>query len=118
MDAGKQAIRPDATVQPEPARDAPKDNGAASARPETCLADKVGNGRTNRQADVRWVREALRHLGRCSGGPEAHGYIDRELHDAVCAYQRDCGLRCDGWLRPGGETENTLRVELIRLGKE
>jgi hypothetical protein len=64
------------------------------------------------------VKDALRHLGRYADGPEPHGYLDRELHDAICAYQRDCGLRCDGWLRPGGETENTLRVELIRLGKE
>jgi hypothetical protein len=51
---------------------------------------------------VRWVKGALRHLGRYADEPAPHGYMDRELHDAICGYQRDCGLRCDGWLRPGG----------------
>lgn len=98
--------------------DALKDGLPTTARPETCLTAKVGNGRTNHRADVRWVKEAFKHLGRYDAGPEPHGYIDRELLDAIYRYQRDCGLRCDGWLRPGGETENTLRVELIRLGQE
>lgn len=49
--------------------DVPKDNRSTTVRPETCLTDKVGNGRTNHQADVRWVKEALRHLGRYDAGP-------------------------------------------------
>jgi hypothetical protein len=94
------------------------DAAASNARPDTRLSGMVGNGRANRRADVRWVKDALARLGRYADGPEPHGYIDRELHDAICGCQRDCGLRCDGWLRPGDETEGTLRVELIRLGKE
>jgi hypothetical protein len=118
MYAGRQVIGTSVENRRRPAHCALKDAPAANARPETRLTGMVGNGRTNHQTDVRWMKEALQHLGRYCDGPEPHGYIDRELHDAIHAYQRDCGLRCDGWLRPGGETENTLRIELIRLGKK
>lgn len=91
---------------------------AGEARPETRLADAVGNCRANALADVRWVKDALERLGRYGDRHERNGYLDRALHEAICGYQRDNGLRCDGWLRPGGETESTIRVELIRLGKE
>lgn len=83
MDVGKQAIRTDAAARHEPARGALKDDRAANARAETCLADRVGNGRKNREADGRWVKDALRHLGRHHDGPHPHGYIDRELDTAA-----------------------------------
>jgi hypothetical protein len=46
---------------------------------------------------------------------ERHCYITRPLDDAIHAYQRDRGLRRDGYLDPGGETECTLCVELARV---
>lgn len=78
----------------------------------------VGNGRANQLGDVLWLKQALRDLGRHCDRGERHGYIDRELHEAICCYQRDRGLRCDGWLKPGGETERTMRVQLAYLDKE
>lgn len=78
------------------------------------LRDSVGNGRTNHPDDLRWVKEALRLMGRYSGGENAP-YIDRALVQAIEGYQRDCGLRRDGVLEPGGETECTLCVEISRL---
>ena len=73
----------------------------ANGRPETRLSGTVGNCRANDHADVRLVKEALRLLGHYDEGLEPHGYIVRELDEAVRGYQRDRGLRCDGWRRPG-----------------
>ena len=78
------------------------------------LRGRVGNGRTNHLEDVLWVEAALRLLGRY-WEREPHGYITRALDDAIQAYQRDRGLRRDGYLDPGGETECTLCVELARV---
>jgi hypothetical protein len=78
------------------------------------LRDSVGNGRTNHLEDLRWVKEALRLMGRYDGGKDTP-YIDRTLARAIEGYQRDRGLRRDGVLTPGGETECTLCVEISRL---
>jgi hypothetical protein len=82
------------------------------------ITGTVGNGRANRIEDVLWVKQALHDLGHYRDRHERHGYIDRELHDAICGYQRDRGLKCDGWLRPDGEIERTMRVQLAYLDKE
>jgi Putative peptidoglycan binding domain len=84
--------------------------GGARAR----LRDRVGNGSVNHLEDVIWVKAALHLLGRLNE-KERHGYITRALDNAIRAYQRDRGLRRDGYLNPGGETECTLCVELARL---
>lgn len=84
-------------------------------RRESNLHDRTGNGLPNQPRDVLWVKEALRRLGRYNHGGEPHPYIDRPLNDAILAYQRDRGLRRDGVLIPGGETECALCVELARL---
>lgn len=80
------------------------------------ITDCVGNGRNNAPSDVLWAKEALTCLGRYPrSGKTRHGYIDRDLHQAIENYQRDRGLRCDGYMAPGGETESTVWVELARL---
>lgn len=66
--------------------------GAGTSR----IKDTVGNGRTNRPEDVLWVKQALQDLGRYRDRHERHGYLDRDLHEAICCYQRDRGLKCDG----------------------
>lgn len=90
-----------------------------AANPETesaatRLQGRVGDGRTNHPEDVLWLKAALRLLGRY-WEREAHGYITRPLDEAIKGYQRDHGLRRDGYLDPGGETECTLCVELARV---
>ncbi len=83
------------------------------------LTDVVGNGRTNNVPDVLWLKNALHALGRYNDPlGERHGFIDQKLDDAITNYQRDSGLKSDGFLKPMGETEKTIRVELIRLGEE
>ena len=80
----------------------------------TRLRSRVGNGSVNHPEDILWVKAALQLLGRFNE-QERHGYITRALDSAIRGYQRDRGLRRDGHLNPGGETECTLCVELARL---
>lgn len=69
------------------------------------LDDVVGNGRTNRSEDVIAVKRAFPRLGRYVPTKEGpHGFIDRELDEAIHNYQQDRDLRIDGWMRPDGET--------------
>ena len=79
------------------------------------LRDRVGHGGANLARDVWLVKAALARLGRYHGA--AHGIIDRKLVDAIRGYQRDRGLRRDGVLHPGGETELSLRVENAYLAQ-
>lgn len=78
------------------------------------LQGRVGDRRASHPEDVLWLKAALRLLGRYNDR-ERHGYITRALDDAIKGYQRDRGLRRDGYLDPGGETECTLCVELARV---
>lgn len=86
-----------------------------SNRQTSNLRDRTGNGLPNTSRDILWVKEALRRLGRYNHGGAPHPYIDRTLNEAILNYQRDRGLRRDGYLAPGGETECALCVELARL---
>ena len=90
-------------------------NPQPSRRHTSNLCDRTGNGQPNRPRDILWVKEALRRLGRYNHDGTPHPYIDRPLNDAILSYQRDRGLRRDGVLVPGGETECALCVELARL---
>ncbi len=86
--------------------------------PKSKITDKTGKGHVNHKADILWVKDTLEKLGRYNPPGERHAFIDKELHEAIENYQRDSGLKSDGFLSPMGETEKTLRVELIRLGEE
>lgn len=79
------------------------------------LRDQVGDGFPNNPQDILWLKQALGCLGRYNDRGDAHPFIDRALATAVAGYQRDRGLRRDGMLNPGGETECAICVELKRL---
>jgi hypothetical protein len=81
------------------------------------LLRPVGNGRDNRQEDVLGVKRAMRTLGRyVEPGYGMTGYIDRPLDQSIRNYQTDRGVRVDGYLSPGGETERELYTDLTLLG--
>ena len=85
------------------------------------LSGLVGNGQTNNVPDILWTKDALQTLGRYIDPSGRHGFIDKELDQAIQGYQRDSGLKSDGSdgiLKPGGETERTMHVELIRLSRK
>lgn len=83
--------------------------------PTAALGKPVGNEQNNAPADVLWVKQALRDLGRYNPQRETLPIIDRSLLEAVCSYQRDRGLKVDGSLRPGGPTEARLHLECTRV---
>ena len=93
--------------------------GGGRSDPRTArIGDTVGNGQANRPEDILWVKQAMCDLGRYTDRHERTGYIDRDLHEAICGYQRDRGLKRDGWMKPNGETERTMRVQLAYLDRE
>ena len=61
---------------------------------------------------------ALAKLGRYPDRKLHNGLIDRDLVNAIDSYQRDRGLKRDGLLRPDGETEQTIKVELTYLRED
>ena len=80
------------------------------------LTDEVGNGRANREDDVRGLQRAFGTLGRVEEPEdEPSGFIDRALDTAIHGCQRDKGLRVDGFMRPGGPTERSLQHDLRGL---
>lgn len=81
------------------------------------LMRPVGNGRDNRQEDVLGVKHAMRSLGRYAEPDYGMtGYVDRPLDETIRNYQADRGVRVDGYLSPGGETERELDTDLTLLG--
>jgi hypothetical protein len=78
------------------------------------LADEVGKGRTNREEDVRKVRRAFAALGRMEEPEdEPSRFIDRPPDTAIRGFQRDKGLRVDGFMRPGGSTQRSLQDDVL-----
>lgn len=75
------------------------------------LKGVVGNNRDNDLEDVLSVKRGLSEAGYydLTRAPEPHGYITKEMDDGIRRFQQDNGLRVDGYLLPGGETENALR---------
>ncbi len=84
--------------------------------PQSKLGDEIGWGRVNHTPDIVWLKNAMHCLGRYNHSSDQDKGLDQALLEAVEGYQRDRGLRRDGCLKPMGETECTIRVELIRLG--
>ncbi len=76
------------------------------------LKGPVGNNRDNDPEDILRTKEALTRLGYMAGEEEPHGYITREMNSALKTFQRDKDLKVDGWMQPGGETEDSLLQSL------
>ena len=79
------------------------------------LSAAVGAGRRSPTPDLLWLRAALTALGRHTTAEVGHAFIDRALDDAIRSYQRDRGLRVDGWLAPSGPTHRHLCFDLVSL---
>lgn len=78
----------------------------------------VGNNLANEEKDVMSVKKALGGLGRFEKEEEPHGIITRTLDDSIKDFQRDKGLRVDGRIRPGGETETAIKEEQTEQEKQ
>lgn len=75
------------------------------------LSGRVGNNLENQENDVLAVKNRLHRAGYfdLTAEPEPHGYMTRNMDSAIRSYQSANGLRVDGILNPGGETETALR---------
>jgi hypothetical protein len=76
------------------------------------LKGPVGNGLENDLQDVLAVKRRLNSLG-LYDEPEYGftGYIDRAMDDGLRRFQLQRGLKMDGTISPGGETETALDAE-------
>jgi len=79
----------------------------------------VGNNFDNEDEDVRQVRRGLEEAGYFNEGEKERedsgrelGIITRNLDAGIRRFQRDNGLKEDGYLKPGGETESALAKRL------
>ena len=73
----------------------------------------MGDGRENRDDDVKQVKRGLSSLGYWDEPAHGlNGILDRELDTGIKQFQADHELRVDGWMKPGGPTEGTLEARL------
>jgi len=81
------------------------------------LDDSVGNGLANKEHDVKTAKRALGALDYMPENPfdDPAGFIDERMERSLRRFQEDNGLKPDGWMRPGGETETALREAVSKL---
>jgi len=74
------------------------------------LSDSVGEKGANRPQDVRNLKRALAVAGYYPNDKpqELTGRVHDELALGIRSFQRDFNLKRDGFLHPGGKTEQTL----------
>jgi lysozyme-like predicted toxin len=87
---------------------------ADGVEPALRLGRAVGLGQVNRPQDVIGLKNALAWAGHypVDKAHQQDATPDEELHWALMGFQRDYGLKTDGFSRPGGETESRIN-ELI-----
>ncbi|MHA1566174.1 MAG: hypothetical protein ACTSX7_12745, partial [Alphaproteobacteria bacterium] len=51
--------------------------------PRSKFTNKTGNGQVNHVADILWLKDAMQSLGRYDDPIEHHGFIDKDLHEAI-----------------------------------
>jgi hypothetical protein len=77
------------------------------------LGGAVGNGRENRDDDVKQVKRGLGSLGYWDEPAHGlNGVLDRELDTGIRDFESDHDLKVDGWMEPGGPTEGALSTRL------
>ena len=86
------------------------------------LTGEVGHGAQNKPEDVF----AVRHLVRLAGGgeideskddPIEDGFFDTDLDEEINEFQEKNGLRVDGLITPGGETERNIVNQIVNDGR-
>ncbi len=76
------------------------------------LNGPVGNNLANEPQDVRNTKKNLSNLGYFDDETE-NDFITRALDTGIKGFQRDNGLRIDGKLLPGGETEREIEAQTL-----
>ncbi len=81
------------------------------------LKGSVGNMMKNDEDDVINVKNALHRLG-YRAEPAQNGIIEQETDEGIRSFQREKGLKVDGYLMPEGETENAFKTALKTLANK
>lgn len=71
------------------------------------LKRPLGNNLDNDQNDVLQARKRLKKAG-YEAGEQDRPYMDAPLEKAIRSFQKDKGLYVDGYMEPGGETEQAF----------
>lgn len=84
------------------------------------LSGSVGNAMDNKADDVLKTKRNLRYAGYFDApdDDEKNPILTRALGTWIKSYQADQGLKVDGILKPGGETERSLFETLTRRRAE
>lgn len=80
----------------------------------SALSAPVGNRQTSMPNDLIQTRRNFSRLGRYDGDTEL-SVLDRGLDSTIRTFQRDKGLKQDGIMNPGGETERALNRDLEHM---
>ena len=76
----------------------------------------IGNSRDSRDEDVLNSRQALSYLGYEDKNPD-FVLVDSSLDKNIRSFQKSKGLKVDGFMSPGGETEEqvdkSLKVKIL-----
>ena len=81
------------------------------------ISRPVGNNRDNDDGDIVRVKLAMSDLGYYKR-PVENGIIDQELDTAIYHFQADKDLKIDGYMKPGGETEEALVSSIRNISKQ
>ncbi len=65
----------------------------------------------NKEDDVLWVKNSLYNLGYRRTKPY-NPIIEQETDDGIRTFQKEKGLKIDGYLLPSGETERTIKESI------
>lgn len=83
---------------------------------EIKLSNSVGNNLANSQKDVVELKGAMTRIQGVQFDPEfseLHGYLTRDLDNALRKYQVERGLKVDGLVFPNGETLRAVNKDLL-----
>ncbi len=74
------------------------------------LGGSVGNSMDNDPGDVRKAKNNLKNAGYMEDDAQEieSPFITRKMDEGIKAFQKDNGLKIDGIMKPGGETERGL----------
>lgn len=78
------------------------------------LNEAMGSNDTVDPGDIVNTKTALNPLGYYAVPPDRgiDDWTDDAMFNGIKAFQKDEGLKVDGFMRPGGPTENAINVQL------
>lgn len=82
------------------------------------LHEPMGTNYVVTPSDIMNTKRALNQLGYYDVPPERgiDDWTDHAMFDGIRRFQKSNGLKVDGFMRPGGPTENAINRRLLSFG--